>query len=152
MSDGEKYGNDMLAQAHFEPGETAYLFTPEFGRAELIAALFEGSRENPKTLPIQLDLPEPMNARVTAEMVVRKVAPVHSYDKIRNEFCSPAADWCVEGELRTATAFGPASTALRIYVLDGEQQETYSDAYIQRIPKNPDPDGIIETDEAFLRR
>lgn len=145
-------GDTMLAQAHFEPGETAYLFSVDFTSDELKAALFESTREQPKTLRILLDLPEHIKARVDAEVIVRRVDPVYIYDHDLKEYYTSWPDWYIEGELTTATAFGPASTAVRIYVIVCEGGKLDGEAYIQRIPENSSTSGVIRTEEAFAER
>jgi hypothetical protein len=141
----------MLADARFEPGETAYLFWPDFTREDLKAALFQSSHDNPKTLTIRLNLPEPIDASVETEMVVRRLDPIYIYETVegRRQPCTPYPDWYIEGELVNETAYGPAGTVVRIYVIDGDKNEDYSDAYIQRIPESSDPNGVIERDEAL---
>ena len=145
--------HDMLTQAHFEPGEVAYLFDPSFTRDDLKAALFESRLDRPKALAIRLELPEPMNTLVETHVVVRRVDLVYIYETVdgKRQPCDNRPDWYVEGELLETSAYGPASTAVRIYVIDGERSGHYGDAYIQRIPMRPiDPNGVIETDEAYI--
>jgi hypothetical protein len=150
MSEAEKYGDSMLSQAHFEPGETAYHFVAKFTREDLIAAVFKGTLAEPKFLPIRLQLPEPLNCLVEIQVAVKRLDPIYSWDHVRNEVCTPAPDWYVEGELVTASAYGPAGTTVRLYILDGEGNEKYDESFIQHVPKTPDLNGVIETKEAFV--
>jgi hypothetical protein len=146
----ERYGDNMLAQAHFQPGETAYMFTADFTREDLKEALFGSTRSQPKTLLVRMQLPDQTLVE-EAQIAVRKVEQIYSYDRIRNEICTPAPDWYVEGEVLTASSFWMIGTAVRLYVLDGDQNEKYEYTWIQRISKSFDPNGKIETEEAFVQ-
>lgn len=142
--------NDMLAQAHFQPGETAYMFTADFTREDLKEALFGSTRSQPKTLLVRMQ-PPGQNQVEEAQIVVRKVEQIYSYDHVRNEICTPAPDWYVEGEVLTASSFWMIGAAVRLYVLDGDQNEKCEYTWIQRIPKSFDPNGKIKVEEAFIQ-
>ncbi|MFE1887219.1 hypothetical protein [Streptomyces microflavus] len=126
MSKKSNPSDDMLVQAGFNPNEVAYMFTPQFTRDDIVAALFESTYSDPRTLDLRLKLPASMAADVSTGVLVEKFKPIFIYEADGRP-CTDRPDWYIEGRLRTRTTLGAPRTYVRIFMLDK------SDAWVQRI-------------------
>jgi hypothetical protein len=134
--------DDFHRNLGFEAGETVYTFTPAFTVDDVKDALFLGTYSNPRPLEIQLEEARP-TLRVVVQSVTQVYTPfvIHPGDHPLGSY-SESPNWKIEGWLMKS-GFDPYAEVVRIRIVLPEGLP--AEAFLQRIPTNPQPDGEIKT-------
>jgi hypothetical protein len=129
----------MLKAYGFEPDTTVYKICPFLSLENLKEARYGSTYTDPKTIRVKLSKEESLN------VVVLAVSALFIKDE-GGEFSEtgyfPHPNWLIEGWVLSSD---PTSQVVRVRIcLEGFVGETtISEAWLQRVPKNSDPDGSI---------
>lgn len=142
---GEKLKQDVsrdLKRSGFEAGESVFSFIPCFTLEDVREAQFRNTYDEPK--PVRIGLSDSIVFNVVVQLVKSVFVGV-KYSNTDNPLgCYKYPDWYIEGWL-LKSGFDPYDEIVRIrmYVRVNSGGE-FENAFIQRIPKNSDPEGVIE--------
>lgn len=136
---------DNFKAKGFESGETVFEVSSELSLEDVKEALFGSTYADPKTIRIEVH-----NGKVVFDVVIdtaiQKYHPHQDYIGDSPLGCWKYPGWYIEGWL-LKSGFDPYSKTVRVRMyLDADSDGDYTEAYIQRIPKDPDPNGAIRLD------
>lgn len=133
--------SEDLKRRGFEPGESVHRFRPEFELGDLQESLFGSTYSLPRHLEMNIGGGVGM-LRVVVDCVKQFYLPhAHCVDD-KPLGCYDYPEWYIEGWL-LKSGFDPYGEVVRVRMFVQTVAGAFDTALIQRIPANPDPDGLV---------
>ena len=132
----------------FEAGEPVLYFIPKFTLTDLQEAHYGSTYHEP--MPLTIEFADDFVLRVVVQMTRAVYRPIDDeIESLNPHGCYKHPEWYGEGWL-LKSGFDPYAEVVRVRfrlstTLDGKFEE----GFIQRIPKDPDPDGHIDYRESL---